>query len=113
MLPQDNRLVKRSDFTRIHKKGRYISGGFLSVKVLKNDLKNSRFAFIVSTKVSKKAVDRNALKRQLREVVRAELPRIKPGFDVVFFTQKEALEKTFEQKTKTVRFLLNKAKLYT
>ncbi len=55
---------------------------------------SSRFAFIVSTKISKKAVERNRVKRKLRETVRQLLDRIDSGFDVLFLAKKNLLEKT-------------------
>jgi ribonuclease P protein component len=54
----------------------------------------SRFAFVVSTKVAKHAVDRNRMKRVLRESVHHLLPTIKPGYDVVFVAKKNFAEKT-------------------
>lgn len=53
----------------------------------------SRFAFVVSSKNIKTAVERNRTKRLLSEVLRQLLPQIKPGFDVVVFGKKGIAEK--------------------
>lgn len=52
-------------------------------KTAENGLNTARFCFIVSKRVSNKAVVRNKLKRRLREVVGANLARTRPGFDCV------------------------------
>src|SRR5579862_1353753 len=71
MIPQASRLKKNSDFVRVlglNKKSKF--GPLL---VFEDDrLTPARFGFIVSKKVSKKAVVRNHLKRVLAEVVRTE-----------------------------------------
>ncbi len=69
MLGKENRLRRKKDFEEIFKKGRSFKESFLVLKILKNNLKVSRFGFVVSQKVSKKAVVRNKIKRRLREIV--------------------------------------------
>lgn len=53
----------------------------------KNNLSVSRFAFIVSTKIDKRATVRNRIKRLLRESVRLLLPNVPHGFDVIFIAK--------------------------
>lgn len=53
-----------------------------------DDGKLTKFAFVVSTKVSKHAVDRNRIKRVLNETVRYETQHLRTGYDVVFLTKK-------------------------
>lgn len=70
MLAKNQRLVKQKDFEKIFKQGRSSYSKLLGIKVLANQLKNNRYGIIISTKVSKKSVDRNKLKRQIRQAVR-------------------------------------------
>ena len=88
MLVKTNRLVKRKDFDNVFKNGKKHSlpGTEIYLKISKNKLKQSRFGFIVSKKVSKKAVVRNKIKRRLREIIRSNLPEVKKGIDVVIIT---------------------------
>lgn len=79
MLSGDNRLKKKKDFEYVFKKGKGFKEDFLFVKLVKNNLKITRFGFVVGYKVSKKAVLRNKVKRRLRETVKAELPKIRKG----------------------------------
>ncbi|TSC76528.1 MAG: ribonuclease P protein component [Parcubacteria group bacterium Gr01-1014_31] len=67
--------------------GAMVRGGGLTVRVLPTGRQGSRFAFVVSNKVSKHAVQRNRLRRQLRELVRAMLPEVAGGYDVVVTVQ--------------------------
>ena len=85
MLPKRNRLTKKKDFERVFKEGKKynLPGGKIYLKIIKNKLKSSRFGFVVSKKISKKATVRNRIKRRLREAVRMKMPEIKKGIDGV------------------------------
>jgi ribonuclease P protein component len=69
MLPKTNRLTKKKDFDLVFKKGKNIKSDFLMFKLLENNLKENRFGFIVSKKISSKATVRNRVKRRLRKAV--------------------------------------------
>ncbi len=108
MLNLKNRVTKKKDFDFIFKKGRGLKEGFLVVRYAPNNLSSARFGFIVSQKVSKKAVVRNKIKRQLSEIVQKNLGIIKkkvdcvlivlPGFSELSFKQKETLlQKIFKK----------------
>lgn len=83
MLPKENRLKKNKDFEMVFKKGKGFSQNFLFLKFIKNNLKVTRFGFVVSKKVSKKAVIRNRIKRRLREIVRKKIAEIEKGRDII------------------------------
>ena len=74
----------------------------VGVKALKNNLDVSRFAIAIGLKVSKKAVKRNRVKRQLREVLRLNLEKIKPGYDVMIVCLPAVLDKKYEELEKDV-----------
>jgi len=83
MLALNNRLKKQKDFENVFKNGKGFKKKFLYLKINKNGLEFTRFGFVVSTKVSKKAVERNRLKRIFRDIVRKNLERVVPGLDAV------------------------------
>ena len=85
MLPAINRLKSDKDFKNIFKSGRTLENQFLRVKFLKNHKNISRFGFIVSTKISKRANIRNTLKRRLRAIVISLIKDFKTGFDIVIW----------------------------
>ncbi len=111
MLLKKNRLKKNKNFEKVFQKGKRFQKNFLFLKVVKNDLEISRFGFIVSQKISKKAVIRNRLKRRLREGLRHYLPEIKQGVDGVFISRPGLEKEDFEELKKTIKGILSKAEL--
>ena len=97
MLAIKYRLTKQKDFDNVWQTGRSSFDEALGLKASKNKLANSRFGFIVSAKISKKAVDRNKIKRQLRQVIRDSIKEIKPGYDVVIITQPAIINKEYKE----------------
>ena len=87
-LPKHNRLKRKKDFESVFKKGKAVKGDFLFVRYLKNSLGFPRFAFVVSSKVSKKAVVRNRIRRILSEAARMELKNIEPR-DIIMIADKK------------------------
>jgi len=106
MLKKTNRLLKNTDFARIMRRGRAIASGDFLLKYVKTDGSQSRFGFMISAKVSKKATERNILKRRMREIIRGGSEIIGGGYDLVFIARKSALDLTFlELKSETIRLL--------
>lgn len=95
MLSVKNRLVKKKDFDIIFTKGKTVKNGFLIFKILKSHFKNSRFGFVVSKKVSPRAVVRNRVKRELRAVVLDIIKDIKNPIDVIIVALPASKEKSF------------------
>lgn len=94
MLPVKHRLRLDRDIKTLFAKGKGVFDLYCGLKYRKNGLGVSRFAVVVGTKVSKSAVARNRLRRQIREIIRLRLAEIKPGFDVMVLVRKEALGRT-------------------
>jgi len=113
VLAQANRLKKNKDIKKILKRGRRFSEDFLVMKILSNGLNESRFAFIVSQKFSKKAVERNKIRRQLSETVRQHLDKIEKGIDVIVLTTPTDKEKAVKEAKLVLGKLLGKANLIT
>ena len=112
MLHRENRLKKEGDFKLVLRSKNFFSSDFLILKSIKNNLEMSRFAFIVSKKISNKAVIRNRIKRLLREAVRADIKNIKGGWDIIFFTRKNIVEKKYTEIKEEVEKLLRRANIY-
>ena len=111
MLPKINRLIKDSDFKRINSRSRPFFTAGLRLKFLPNGFSQSRFAFVISTKVSKKSTIRNRIKRQLREIIRLNKQKIKPGFDLVISASAKSIGKEYSELESELAELLDKAKL--
>jgi ribonuclease P protein component len=71
----------------------------------------TRCGFVVSKRVSLKAVVRNTVRRRLREIVRSLLPQLAPGHDLVLSARPAAAMATFEELDAAVRDLLTRAKI--
>jgi ribonuclease P protein component len=72
MFSKKHRLAKTTDIKKAFARGRGFFYPLFTIKFIKS-LPPSRFTVIVSTKVSKKAVVRNRIKRVLRESLRINL----------------------------------------
>ena len=112
MLPKKNRLKKKKDVERVFKKGKRSKEDFLVLKTVKNDLKNSRFAFVISRKVSKKATLRNKIRRRLSELIRFKIKRVKKGMDLILIAVPGLEEKDFWEINETINKLFQKAKCF-
>jgi len=112
MLPAKNRLNKKKDFNRVFKKGKALKEDFLILKYVKTESKHAKFGFIVSKKVAKKATIRNKVKRILRELIRARIPRAKKGIDAVLIGLPGIEKKEFLEVEKTIEKLFKKANIY-
>ncbi len=104
MLALENRLVAGRDFNAVYKCGRFFSFENIVLKVAKNGLETTRVGFSVGLKFSPRAVERNQVKRWLREIVKKHLGEMKKGFDVIVMPKKEA---TFPVRQKLEQNLLS------
>lgn len=112
MLARGHRLNKKQDIEKVFKRGRSVYAGSLGLRASPNNLETSRFTVVVSLKVSKKAVERNRLKRRLREILRQEImPAVKNGIDGLILTQPPLLKLTFLELRELMLALFKKARL--
>ena len=127
MTAKNFRLAKVRDFNLLLKHGFFYRGDFLDLRVLelakntayfpKNEdpdkFKNQlRLAYAVGLKVHKSAVQRNRLKRKLRESVRLMIKsgRIKSGYYLLFVAKPSALNKNFAEISQEAELLLGHSK---
>ncbi len=128
MIPTENRLTKKRDFDLIVSHGRWVSAPDLSLKVLnlaenrnlfpKKEVpdkfeKQLKIAFSVGLKFSKKAVERNRLRRQIQEVVRLHLKNgdLKNGFYLLFTAQPGMKNYNYAKISEKVKLLFGQGKL--
>jgi len=78
IFPKTVRLLKPSEFQTVYKKGRWVANRELVANFKQHDRTLSRLGITVSKKVSKKAVDRNRIKRQFREWFRKKKQGTQP-----------------------------------
>jgi len=83
VLPRKSRLSSSSEIKKVFKDGRGLNLELFQVKFLPKSAGPSRFAIIVSQKVSKKASVRNRIRRKLSETIRLNISKFKPGLLIV------------------------------
>lgn len=97
MFKKDNRLTKDKEFDNVFKNGRSNYSKVFGLKVIKNDLEYSRVGILINTKVSKSAVKRNKLRRQIREILKKQFENIKINNDIVVIALPPAIEKEYAE----------------
>ncbi len=113
MIASLYRLRGDKSFKDVLDTGRLVqSESFGLVFVKRDDEEVPKFGFIVSTKVSKEAVQRNRIKRALSEAVRFLTADIKSGYDVVFLAKQKATKKTTDELMNEVRETLKVTGLF-
>jgi ribonuclease P protein component len=69
------------------------------------------FGISISKKVSKKAVVRNRIKRQIKGVIRSNFKAIAPGWKIVIVVKPKAIECKYEHFLRELEELFKKAKI--
>jgi len=112
-LPKANRLKSRKDFQAVFREGIRRHGSYLTLRALKPlcstkpsldiatqttlptnsaHLASTRIGISISTKVSKRAVVRNRIKRQIAAALHNLLPKLSPGWRLVVIVKPTAAE---------------------
>ena len=112
MYPKRQRIGSRKEVFEVIRKGYFVRGELLSLKVLRRNQGTARFTVVVSTKISKKAVVRNKIKRRIREILRHLTPSMKAGFDIVVLTYPRIIRASYQQIRYDIFFVIQKARLY-
>jgi ribonuclease P protein component len=108
MLKKEYRLRKNADFRKVYRSAKSVSTRYLVLypKARKGD--GIRVGFSISKKVGKANV-RNYYKRRLREIIRHNPHRIKPGYDLIILTRVPVTELEYHELEKNVKYLLRKS----
>ncbi|WP_017714830.1 ribonuclease P protein component [Kamptonema formosum] len=131
MLPKENRLRHRQDFSAVYRGGIRRTGAHLTLRARRHppafrDAKKSgqtlpppaphspaptRTGISISQKVSKRAVVRNRIKRQIRAALLHLLPRLSAGWDCVIVVGPAAVECNYRQLLQELEQLLAQAEV--
>ena len=104
------RLRRNSDFQQVRHNGKFYASPLMVLAFLRNELDHSRFGFVVSKRLGK-AVQRNKIKRRMREATRLRIPQIKPGFDLVFIARQPIRQASYAEIEQSLERLLKKSGL--
>ena len=81
-FPKSDRILKRQAFRRVYDAGKKIQTRFFTAFVLPNSQEQSRIG-ITATRKTGNSVQRNRMRRRVRELYRRNKWRVPPGIDIV------------------------------
>ena len=111
-LAKIHRIRKKNDFEIIFSQGRTVQNSFFFIYYLETHKKNSRFAIVVSSKVSLKAVIRNKIRRRIREIVGKFLTRINLGVDIIILVKPKVKDQKFLELEDSLVEIFEKANVF-
>lgn len=106
MLKKEFRLT-RKEFNGVFRKGRYFSFEDFTITYSKTGKAYARFAVSCGLKISKKAVERNLIRRRIYEIIRLNYDTIPQG-DYLVLVKPSILSKNFSQLTSSLLFAFQK-----
>lgn len=114
MLSFNHRFHGHGSLRYVYKNGRTIRSQRLTLKYIDNRRRDhSRFAVVVSKKVLKSAAGRNRIRRRIYEIIRHEIPRFTPSYDVVVIVfSSEVAHMPHEELVLQLRDMFAEAGLY-
>jgi len=95
-FPPPVRIRSRADFLKIQRSGQKVQGRCFILLTIQNHLTSSRFGITVSKRIGN-AVERNRVKRKIREIQRLTRHEVLPGNDIVIIARRESLGTSFEE----------------
>ncbi|TMD68455.1 MAG: ribonuclease P protein component [Chloroflexi bacterium] len=105
------RLRKSSEFQRVRQQGRSLTSRLLILAWIPNDVGRLRVGFVVSKRISKRAVERNYIKRLLSEAIRPEIPKLSGGWDIVLSARNQITTADLRALEQDIVNLLHRARL--
>ena len=129
-LSKQNRLGSSRDFGRVHRQGKRGATQNLAIRALKHrkhlsadghpsallcasrhDME-SQFGISISRKVSKRAVVRNRIKRQIKAAIREQISQLQSGWQVVIVVRAAAVECEFDDFLRELEYLFKEVGLW-
>ena len=109
-MKRDFRLTRSTDLKRVRNLGKSYAHP-LVVLVISPSAGDALRVAVTAGRAVGGAVQRNRAKRLLREVIRALLPAIHPGWDLVLIARRPLLDVNFQQLQTAVAQLVTRAGL--
>lgn len=116
MLPEKHRLHLRFERERVESQAQNYNSPLFTLLYAKLDDRvgmSSRFAFVVSKRISKKAVDRNSVRRRFVSSLLPLLNKLELGMDIIVLAKPSMLrpdsqfEMIFEKSLRDINLLTN------
>ncbi len=104
-FPKSARLLRRAEYRRIYEEGGKFVGPLFAAFYLRTESGSRARVGYTTPKGLGTSVERNRIKRRLREAVRLVLPSLEPGWEIVFNPRRAALDAEFSRLTSEVQRL--------
>ncbi len=115
MVARQYRLREEHDVKRVRSRGRAVAQGPLVVRYLHNSLDPAQNRYtVIAGKRCGKAVQRNRLKRLVREALRGYHPYLQTGYDIVVICRGTVEEMpTLTEAQQALRGIFRRGELFT
>lgn len=105
-MEKNIRLRKNTDFQDVFKKGRNTWNRQFTLIIKRNNLRQSRVGFTITKKYGT-AVERNKLKRRLREIIRTNKDLLIEDHDMILIPKACTKTMTYQALESSVRHVFN------
>ena len=105
------RLNQERDFQRVRKSGKKVSHPLFMLITLPNELNSSRLGVICSRNVGN-AVQRNLVKRRIKNICRTSIKQFKNGNDLILIARKDISLAKFSYLSKAIKDMFLQAGLF-
>lgn len=104
------KIKKNTEYKKVYEKGKSVADYNLVLFYKKTNSQDLRVGFTAAKRM-KLAVDRNFIRRRLKEIVRLNENKIKEGYDIVFMARLNATEADYKKLEKSFYKVLKRANL--
>lgn len=108
-MERARRLRKGREFDELYEQGTVVGGPLLVLRYRKNEVGYTRWGFAVGRRIAKRAVERNRVRRRLREAARSLA--VREGYDVVVTARARSVEASYWELKGALVALLRRAGL--
>src|SRR5665648_271177 len=110
-MNNENKITKNSDYRIVYSKGKSHSDYNLVLYIKKRNNLENRFG-ITTAKKMKRAVDRNKVRRRIKEIVRKNFNSVSVGYDIVIMCRLNGKNADFSGLEKSYLRLLKKSNVW-
>ena len=103
-------LKKNHEFKRLYNKGKSAASQCVVIYSRRNGKQENRLGVTVSTKIGG-AVQRNRIRRRLKEIYRLNEEKLTPGYDIVIVARMKSRYAEYSQLEKSVLSMFSKLNL--
>ena len=105
-----NIIKKNLEYKAVYNCNKSFSDYNIVVFIKKNNELSNRYGFTSAKKI-KNAVDRNRIRRRLKEIVRLNEDKIVTGYDIVFMARVNAINADYKELEKSFYKVLKRSNL--